>query len=117
MLRRLVLALMFVSAFWQAFAIAGQMPAFSQAEEIEHAMLHWQEAAHHHHDDGSLSLDDSDESAQHVTADGVLGSAAVWSIAAFTFTPAESLRPVVTAEATPPWPLLDGLRRPPRLTT
>lgn len=78
MRRRLALVLLLLSAFCQAFAIAGQATAFAEAETVAHAFLHWQGEAHHHDDDGSVAQDDSDESVQHVVADGCLGASAIW---------------------------------------
>jgi hypothetical protein len=116
MRRRFALVLLLLSAFWQAFAIAGQATALADAEEIAHAVLHWQEEAHHHHNDGSVALDGSDESLQHIAADGCLGSSAVWATTSFTFAPAIGTRPLVVNELPRPGPHPDGLRRPPRLT-
>jgi hypothetical protein len=116
MLRRLVLVLLFVSALWQGVAVAGQAIAFGHAEETAHALLHWQETAHHHLDDGSVAVDDSDESVRHVVADACLGATAVWSTAPLTVAPAQAERPAVSAGHTKPGPHPDGPRRPPRLT-
>jgi len=116
MRRRLALVLLLLSAFWQAFAIAGHTTALADAQDMAHAMLHWQEEAHHHHDDGSVALDDSEESMQHVVADGCIGHTAVWSATSFTFAPAASPRPLVANELPRPGPHPDGLRRPPKLT-
>jgi hypothetical protein len=113
--RRFALVLLLLSAFWQTFAIAGQATALADAQEIAHAVLHWQEQAHHHHDDGSVALDDSDESLQHVVADSCLGSSAVWATTSFTFATVVGARPLLANELLPPGPHLDGLRRPPRL--
>jgi hypothetical protein len=53
-------------------------------------LLHWQLTAHHHHDDGSVAVDDSGESIQHVVADGCLGAMAVWLILSLTVAPART---------------------------
>ncbi|MNX98091.1 hypothetical protein D3C86_1304840 [compost metagenome] len=116
MRRRLALVLLLLSVFWQAFAIAGQATAFADAEEVAHAALHWQEESHHHHDDGSVALDDSDESLQHVVADGCLSTLLVWQITSFSFAPLASARPLIADETASPSPHLAGRRRPPRLT-
>ena len=116
MRRGLVLFLLVVTAFWQVIAVAGQATAFGNAEENTHALLHWQEESHHHLDDGAVVQDDSDESMEHVVADGCLGAAAVWATASFNLSPAESTRPEMGEEAALPSPSPDGLRRPPRLT-
>lgn len=97
--------------------MAGQATAFAEAETVAHAILHWQGEAHHHHDDGSVAQDDSDESMQHVVADGCLGASAIWASASFSFAPAETTRPLMVDEMARPWPPLERLRRPPRLTS
>lgn len=117
MRRGLVLFLLVVSAFWQVIAVAGQATAFGNAEENAHALLHWQEESHHHLDDGAVVQDDSDESLEHVVADGCVGAAAVWTTASFDLAPAEAMRHRMTEEAALPSPPPDGPRRPPRLTT
>jgi hypothetical protein len=109
MRRRLALLLLLISAFWQTLAIGGYAQALGDVEEAAQP--------HHHHDDGSVSQDDSDESVQHVVADGCLGGAAVMLASASLFTPSAMDRPFLANEPAPPWPYLDGLRRPPRLTT
>lgn len=116
MRRGLVLFLLVVSAFWQVIAVAGQATAFGNAEENAHALLHWQEESHHHLDDGSVVQDESDESLEHVVADGCVGAAAVWMTASFDLAPASATRHQMTDEAALPSPPPDGPRRPPRLT-
>lgn len=115
MRRGFVLVFLVMSAFWQVIAIAGQATAFGNKEEAAHALLHWQEENHHHDADGSVTQDDSDESLQHVVADGCLGSIAVWATASFGFEPASALRPSTRIDRALPTPPPDGLRRPPRL--
>jgi hypothetical protein len=117
MRHRIALLLLLICAFWQSLAIGGYAQALGDVEEAAHAVLHWQEQPHHHHDDGSVSQDDSDESARHVVADGCLGGAAIMSAGVPLFIPTAMDRPVFGHEPAPPWPYLDGLRRPPRLTT
>ena len=117
MRRRLALLLLLISAFAQTLAIGGHAQALGDIEQAAHAVLHWQEQPHHHHDDGSISHDDSDESVQHLVADGCLGGAAVMPASMPLFIPSAMERPFAGNEPAPPWPYLDGLRRPPRLTT
>jgi len=116
MRRRFALVFLLISMCWQVFAIAGQATVFADAEEIAHAALHWQEESHHHHDDGSVAQDDSDESVQHVVADGCLSTSLVWPSTSFSFAPLASARPQIADETASPSPHLAGLRRPPRLT-
>jgi hypothetical protein len=117
MRRGLVLVLLVISAFWQVVAIAGQATAFGTTEETSHALLHWQEEKHHHHEDGTVTQDDSDESLQHVAADGCLSVHAIWTTLSLTFAPTQGFHPSMAIEVAVPAPPPDGLRRPPRLTT
>jgi len=116
MRRGLVLVLLVIAAFWQVAAIAGQTTAFASAEERSHALLHWQEEKHHHHEDGTVTRDDSDESLQHVVADGCLSIQALWTIAHATFALDRGPRPSTANEVALPAPPPDGPRRPPRPT-
>jgi hypothetical protein len=82
---------------------------------MTHALLHWQGQAHHHHDDGSVTLDGSEESVQHVALDGVLAVNSPWSEPAVSWAPAASAYSTAADEVSGPWPYLDGPRRPPKL--
>lgn len=113
---RLVLLLLMASALWQVFVIGGRTGTFGEPKEVEHAVLHWQRLAHHHHDDGSFTLDMSEESVQHVVVDGFLTAAAVWLVAPIAFPPGEAVRPIANDELDAPWPDLAGPRRPPKRT-
>lgn len=115
MRRKFILVLMLLSMFWQTFAIGGQATAFADSHEVAHAMLHSFSEAHHHHDDGSVVQDDSDESTQHVVADGCLSSPFLWAETSFSLASIDSARPVMADSGYMPSPPLDGLRRPPRL--
>ncbi len=117
MCRRLALLLLLTFACWQTLAIGGYAQALSGVEQGAHVVLHWQEQPHHHHDDGSVSQDDSDESIQHVVADGCPGGAAVLPASVVLFIPTAVERPFSGGGPAPPWPYLDGLKRPPRLTS
>ena len=114
---RLVLLLLMASALAQVFVIGGRASAFGESKETTHAMLHWLGLAHHHHDDGSVTQDDSEESLQHVVADGVLSASAVWFVAPIALASGEAVRPIATVRLDAPWPHLAGPRRPPRRTT
>ncbi|VWX62904.1 conserved exported hypothetical protein [Burkholderiales bacterium 8X] len=116
MRRSFVLVLLMISAFWQVIAMAGHSTAFSSTNEAAHALLHWHETNHHHGDDGTVTEDDSDESRQHVVADGCLGSLALSTTASFSFAPAGRFRPDSRIATVLPAPPPDGLRRPPRRT-
>ncbi len=90
--------------------------AFAQAEEVAHVAMHSLSDAHHHHDDGSVVQDDSDESWQHVVADGGVSSPFLQAATQFTLIPIDPARPPMMNERLLPPPVLDGLRKPPRLS-
>lgn len=115
MSRRFGLFLLLLSFFWQAIALAGQMPLLESAQEREHTVVHMHEVAHHHHEDGSLTYDDSSDSNTHVAMDGATGSALVWHqpVLSWLQPSSDPCPPALTS--TLPNPPLDGLRRPPRL--
>lgn len=113
MRRKFALALMLFSILWQSFALGGPA-AFADLHEIGHMAMHSLGEAHHHHDDGAVVQDDSDESRQHVFADGGTSSPFLWAATSFTFTPSDPPRPSMTDVRLLPSPFLDGLRRPPR---
>lgn len=113
---RLALMVLMASALWQVFVIGGRAGMFGESKETEHAVLHWQRLAHHHHDDGSFTLDKSEESVQHVVVDGFLNTAAVWFVAPIFFPPGKAVRPIAIDELDAPWPDLAGLKRPPKRT-
>jgi hypothetical protein len=114
MRRPLATFLLLLCLFWQAIAVAGQVPAFASQEEIAHAALHLQEAAHHHHDDGSVTVDDSDDSKSHVVADGLAGVALV-SFVTEAMTADWTSTPPTLDEVRHTNPALEGPRRPPKL--
>lgn len=113
---KFALALMLFSILWQSFAVGGQAAALVDVHEVEHLAMHSLSEAHHHHDDGSVVQDDSDESRQHVVADGGVSSPFLRATTVFTLIPSAVTRPAMLDERPLPPPLLDGLRRPPRLS-
>lgn len=116
MRRNFALALMLLSMLWQSLAIGGQAAAFADVHEVAHMAMHSLSEAHHHHDDGSVVQDDSDESRQHVVADGGVSSPFLWAVTSFSLIPTGSARPPMMDEWPLPPPVLDGPRRPPRLS-
>ena len=117
MQRTLALVLLMVSFLWQALAVAGQLPLLAPSEEMEHAVLHWEQAGHHHNDDGTLQVDESTESLIHIASDGVANAVPMLIGEEFRFQPRGSFPPRGAVAISLPQPLLDGLRRPPRPAT
>jgi hypothetical protein len=89
-----------LSVFWQALAVAGQMPVFASHEALEHAAMHLQEEGHHHHDDGAVELDDSSDSKLHMMANGMPSAA----VEAFTLSV-----PVPDWVSSPLCPVVDSM--------
>lgn len=115
MLRRFLLVLFVFSALFKPYALAGQ--AVGEAERVEspmHLALHLQKKAHHHHDDGSITVDGSDESVKHVAADGMLGAAMGLFLTPFHCDFLTACPPRVAEERAKPEPFLARLKRPPR---
>lgn len=114
MRRGVIVFLFMLSAFWQAAALAGHALALAQQEERLHSAMHLQEVAHHHEDDGTVVIDDSQASIQHVALDGSVGTPPLGS--AVTTLPAVFLshKPTSLDELVAPSPDLSGPRRPPR---
>lgn len=115
---RKALALFVLLSMFSQAAMAGRVSLHDHAEGFTHLAMHWEKQTHHHHDDESFHQDDSDQSIQHIQADGWLNAASL---------PARDLShglAVVPSAAhdlnpgpAPPVPFLEGLKRPPRLPT
>ncbi len=117
-MRRLIATFLLLFVFSQAVATAGQKaaPGHGGTVKADHVLMHWEGVAHHHDADGATHQDNSDESAQHMLADMVLGAAAVLlpsPLAAFS--PERSPPPRAAPESSGPFTYPDGPRRPPRL--
>ena len=115
MRKRFIVLLLVLLNVWQVASAAG-LPQFwaAQTEALEHAVMHWQGEAHHHGSDGSIHADESEDSFEHMMADccfhhfGVITAPAVVALEPLPQHVAQA------AQAVPPPPYLDGLRRPPR---
>lgn len=114
MSRRFGLFILLLSFFWQAIAVAGQVPLLESAEEREHAVAHMHEVAHHHHEDGSVTFDDSSDSNTHVAMDGAVTNALAWGplVLGQLLTGSDPCPAALASFLPDPTP--DGLRRPPR---
>lgn len=108
-----ILALLF-AMLWQSVALARVGSTVNALADLEHAALHWQDAAHHHHEDGSYQLDDSTDSVRHVLIDPVGTTAALLASPSSAFSPLGSTAPGSPHVEPVPNPTFDGLLRPPR---
>lgn len=100
---------------WQVASAAG-LAAFwaEQSKALEHTVMHWQGEAHHHDSEGHIHADESQDSFEHMMADCCFHHFGV--ITGSLLVTLEPLPQHVAqlAQAVPPPPYLDGLRRPPR---
>ena len=112
-----IIFLVVISLLWHTFAMAHAGFAYQHGEGAAHVMLHLDKKPHHHHDDGSFHHDGSDESVKHVYSDACANPTAVVQ----TYTPSVSGDVATAAQfssapAAHDSPILEGPRRPPRLT-
>lgn len=116
MRRGLVFVLLLMTFVSQCLALAGRADALGQVKgESSHTMLHWKGEAHHHLDDGSLRVDASHESTQHLIVDCVLTAPTVLPSLLTALPRVVGVRPLSTGEPPTPEPNLPGIKRPPRL--
>ena len=116
MFRPLLVLLILLGVLCKPHALAGQIPPESRlVGAASHLTLHAQKKAHHHHEDGSIGVDDSRESIQHVAIDGSSGAAVDFSSNPFAWFDhfASTIR--ATEQRPAPEPVLPRLKRPPRL--
>lgn len=112
-----VIFLLVISLLWHGFAVASAGFAQDHGDSVEHAVLHLEKEPHHHHDDGTFHEDGTDESMKHVYADSCANLAAVvptHAVAAHLEVPGHAQLSCPAAERDSA--ILEGPRRPPRLT-
>lgn len=119
MRRRLTTFILMFCMCWQALAYAGAGVLVAEGDEIVHAMLHFEGAAHHHDDrdhdhDGGVHQDESPASRQHLMDDACLFAPALLHVVELPLPVLQSGAPAPTAEGSAPRPYLRGLERPPR---
>ncbi len=112
--RPAILLVLLISLLWQSLAMARIGSTVNPLADLAHATLHWQEKAHHHNEDGSLQMDDSRESVQHVVIDHLNASLDIGAQSSHGFLPLGSATPDGQQGQLMPNPAFDGLLRPPR---
>lgn len=114
MTRRFIPVLLIVAMCWQSLAFAGQIIASGAADEVEHAVLHWNSVMHHHDDQDKVHKDSSSDSKRHLVADSCHNAPFV--VAEQSSNSPVSQRAEVPAALviSPPDPFLQGIKRPPR---
>ncbi len=116
--RRLTTFILMLCMCWQALAYAGSAVVLADADELAHASMHFEGAAHHHdeHDDGDIHLDQSPASAQHLMDEACVYAPALIAVLDLALPTLRPDLPVAAIAAAAPPPFLRGLERPPRLT-
>lgn len=112
--RRLRAFILLTVLLCQSLAVLGSWSVSQKVGDVEHLIVHCQEAKHHHHLDHALHMDDDGGAVQHLHADS--GSSSLALLTSFQASPGEvrSMPPpqmgsVLWLSAT-----LEGLLRPPK---
>lgn len=114
MLRSRQALILIAVMFWQALSWVVPVVVAEQTQRLAHVMVHEEVVDHHHHHDESIHVQDADNDAVHLHADG--GIQPVGLAASITALTSLSL-PVLPPQAVvvcPPSVCLDGLLRPPQ---
>ena len=87
----------------------------AEGEDAEHALLHFEKAAHHHDDhDGDFHQDDSTASIQHALGDAGIFAPGLMPSSGPALYASASVTPLMAVYIEPPPPFLQGLERPPK---
>jgi len=114
MVRRLAFLLLTLCMCWQSLAYAGARVLVADAEEKEHAALHFEGEAHHHDDDGDVHQDESPQSVEHAMEDACWFAPALIGKAVIPLQAVHGDQPAAFLPNEPPPPFLRGLERPPK---
>ena len=99
----------------QSLAVLGSWSVSQQVGELEHLIVHCQDANHHHHADNDLHMDDDGGPLQHMHADSGSSPAGLLSSQQTTLTSARSMSPPELNLSIWLSPTLEGPLRPPML--
>ena len=84
------------------------------AEELEHAVLHWNSEMHHHDHHGKIHKDSSSDSKRHLVADNCYHAPFVVVECAGNLPVVQQMELPTAIVIYPPDPFLQGIKRPPR---
>lgn len=98
---------------WQSLALLGSWSVSQQVGNLEHLIVHGQDANHHHHSDNALHMDDDGGPAQHVHADTGNSSVALLTSQQSAAADVRSMSPPDKTYAVWISPTLEGPLRPP----
>lgn len=118
MLRRLTPFFLILCICWQSLAFAGAGLWVTEGEDAEHALLHFETAAHHHDEhNGDFHQDDSTASVKHALGDAGIFAPGLMPSFGPALHASTSAPPLMAVYIEPPPPLLQGLERPPKHTS
>lgn len=98
---------------WQSVSMLGSWSVSQQVGNLEHLIVHCQDANHHHHADNALHMDDDGGPVQHLHADSGNSSAALLTSLHPSLANVRSMSPPDTSYAIWLSPTLEGPLRPP----
>jgi len=98
---------------WQSVSMLGAWSVSQQVEDLEHLIVHCQDANHHHHADNALHMDDDGGPVQHLHADSGTGTAALLNSLNPTLAEVRSVSPPESKPDSWLSATLEGPLRPP----
>ncbi|MEO8101507.1 MAG: hypothetical protein ABI790_03220, partial [Betaproteobacteria bacterium] len=116
-MRSQIIICLFVTLLFQAIAMASHGYDRDFNGDSPHAVLHQAGVSHHHQADGSLYLDSSDKSKEHIGADHCPNTPGLLpTVCTATMPPVKFGTPPLISTLALASPFIEGPRRPPRLT-
>jgi hypothetical protein len=107
--------LLIFAMVWQSMAMLSSLSIERLAANIDHGVLHTQEATHHHHDDASAHIEDTAEGLHHQHADSGMSTLGLLSTITLSLSLTAPQAFIGLLSTTLSSPTLEGLLRPPRL--
>ena len=99
---------------WQALSWVTPFVVNEQSQRLAHLVIHEEVIDHHHHHDESIHVQETDNDAVHLHADGGMQPIGLAACMTTLAAPALPAAPPQTASICPPSVCLDGLLRPPQ---
>jgi hypothetical protein len=113
MFRKLRSITLLTVVLWHSLALLGSWSVSQQIGDLEHLIVHYQNANHHHHTDNTLHMDDEGGPVQHVHTDAGNSSIALLTSQPAALADVRSMSPPDTTYAAWLSPTLEGPLRPP----
>ena len=99
---------------WQALSWVTPFVVAEQSQRLAHLVIHEEVIDHHHHHDESIHVQETDNDAVHLHADGGMQPIGLAACITTLAAPALPAAPPQTASICPSSVCLDGLLRPPQ---